>query len=113
MLCLLDELCVDVRNIIHRYLIDCKYTQLKKDYVVKWLSGSPDGGVYWNRNENMFSCERNPEANWRELTLNVFKSVYRFRMLNGDMCEIAKLPNRYVYTLGILNTRCEDDESDE
>lgn len=109
MICLLDGLCIDVRNMIHRYIFDYHYSQLQRQYKKEWLSGSWKCGVYWNDDDNMFSCDQNPEANWRNVSQDdYYESIYRFRMLGDDLEEQAMLPSRYIFTNNVMS----DNESD-
>ncbi len=99
-LTMFDAIPNDVRCIIYRYLFDCTYNNVKRQYVELWLND-----IIWStlRQKFMVPGRDFNIANWRSLSVMCYGPVYTlYKHKPMTMSKYSKycLPKNYYYSIG-------------
>ncbi len=83
----------DIKFIVHRYIFDYNYTELKRQYRFSWLNNNTS----WDDDRSCFMYADDVEANWANKNDRHpgTSPIYRFRTIKGDFRTNAVLPKNY------------------
>ncbi len=90
-----EVLSKDVIEIVHRYLVDYWYLQVRKQYRDVWLNAN---SIFWNDLQNLFQTNCTFVANWRHKgDVRTTARINRFHCgFFGFLTSLVYLPINYM-----------------